>query len=137
MTTALPIPTLGRSLCHACDATPGGCESLHVLGGRACCASCDHGSDLRGEEASTPARKVAFTHGTVRSDKRVFRGEPSATPGVNSTSPSEQDGGSPEARTRPPAPDGGRGRVFPRGRPGTPAVLSARSPRRSAKETDR
>lgn len=33
---------MSRDLCHSCEATPGGCRSLHLLGGRACCESCDH-----------------------------------------------------------------------------------------------
>lgn len=34
--------TLARALCASCGSTPHGCQSLRLLGGRACCPQCTH-----------------------------------------------------------------------------------------------
>lgn len=43
-TDTRPTTSTTRALCAHCGATPGGCQSLHLLGGRRCCTSCvgDH-----------------------------------------------------------------------------------------------
>ena len=40
-----PTKPRQRKLCLFCEGTPGGCEALHTIGGRRCCAACDGDHD--------------------------------------------------------------------------------------------